>query len=197
MLSIRRVAMKRNHLILIAVLVACGVVVGVGAVATQRIMGDDITVSIDAVPAAVKATILAQAQGNAIREIEMETENGQTVYEAEVIIDGQETDILVAADGTLLGTEVDDEADDDDDEDEDEEEQDVLMSLEELPEAVRATLLKEAPNAEIKELEKETEDGRTQYAADVVIDGQLFDIEIAPDGTLLQKEVEDENEDDD
>ena len=184
--------MKRNHLILIAVLVACGVVVGVGAVATQRMMDDDIEVSIDAVPAAVKATILAQAQGNAIREIEMETEDGQTVYEAEVIIDGQETDILVAADGTLLGTEVDDEADDDDEDGED-----VQVSLEELPDAVRATLMEEAPNAEIKELEKETEDGRTQYAADVVIDGQLFDIEIAPDGTLLQKEVEDENEDDD
>jgi len=184
--------MKRNHLILIAVLVACGVVVGVGAVATQRMMDDDIEVSIDAVPAAVKATILAQAQGNAIREIEMETENGQTVYEAEVVIDGQETDILVAADGTLLGTEVDDE---DDDDDEDEDGEDVQVSLEELPEAVRATLMEEAPNAEIKELEKETEDGREQYAADVVIDGQLFDIEIAPDGTLLQKEPEDEDDD--
>jgi len=184
--------MKRNHLILIAVLVACGVVVGVGAVATQRMMDDDIEVSIDAVPAAVKATILAQAQGNAIREIEMETENGQTVYEAEVVIDGQETDILVAADGTLLGTEVDDE---DDDDDEDEDGEDVQVSLEELPEAVRATLMEEAPNAEIKELEKETEDGREQYAADVVIDGQLFDIEIAPDGTLLQKELEDEDDD--
>jgi len=191
-LALRRIAMKRNHLILIAVLVACGVVVGVGAVATQRMMDDDIEVSIDAVPAAVKATILAQAQGNAIREIEMETENGQTVYEAEVVIDGQETDILVAADGTLLGTEVDDE---DDDDDEDEDGEDVQVSLEELPEAVRATLMEEAPNAEIKELEKETEDGREQYAADVVIDGQLFDIEIAPDGTLLQKELEDEDDD--
>lgn len=188
--------MKRKHLIMTAVLVICGVVVGVGAVATQRMMDDDITVSIDAVPTAVKATILAQAQGNAIREIEMDTENGRTVYEAEVVIDGQETDIRVAADGTLLGAELDDEGDDEDDEDEaeDEDGDEVQVSLEGLPEAVRATLLKEAPNAQIKELEEETEDGRTQYAADVVIDGRLFDIEIAPDGTLLQKKAEAEDD---
>ena len=182
--------MKRKNVVLVAVLVIAGVVVGIGAVATTRMANEDILVSIDAVPALVRATILAEAQGNAIQEIEMETADGQTVYEAEVVIDGQETDILVAADGTLLGTEVDDE-----DDDEDEDDEDVQVSLDDLPEAVRATLLQEAPNAEIKELELETEDGRAQYAADVVIDGQVFDIEIAPDGTLLQKEVDDEDDD--
>ena len=180
--------MKRKNVVLVGILVIAGVVVGIGAVATQRMTDEDVEVSIDAVPAAVRATILAEAQGNTIQEVEMENENGQTVYEAEVIIDGQEIDILVAADGTLLGTEIDDE-------DEQENDDDVEVSLDGLPEAVRVTLLKEAPNAEIKEIELETEDGRTQYAADVVIDGQVFDIEIAPDGTLLQKEVE--NEDDD
>lgn len=182
--------MKRKNLVLVGVLVIAGVVVGIGAVATVKMSDEDIQASIDAVPAAVRATILAEAQGSAIREIEMETKNGQTVYEAEVVIDGQETDILVAADGTLLGTEVDDE-----DEDEDADDGDVQVALDDLPAAVRATLLKEAPNGEIKDLEMETEDGRTQYAADVVIDGQVFDIEIAPDGTLLQKQVDDEDDD--
>lgn len=190
--------MKRKYLVLIGSLVVAGLALGVGAVAVQRMADDDINVSIDAVPAAVKATILAQAQGNAIREIEMETKNGVTVYEAEVIIDGQETDILVAADGKLLSTEVEDEEGDDEDEadDEDEDEDEEQASLAELPEAVRATLEKVAPNGEIRELERETEDGRIQYAADVVIDGQVFDIEIAPDGTLLQKKVEGEEDDD-
>lgn len=183
--------MKRKHLILIGLLVVAGVALGIGAVATQKMMDDEIEVSIDAVPPAVKATILAQANGNAVKEIEMETEDGRTVYEAEIVIDGQETDIVVAADGTLLGNKVDDDEEGDDEEEEDE----VQVSLAELPEAVRATLVKEAPNAEIKELERETEDGQTLYSADVVIDGQAFEIEIAPSGTLLNKQMQ--NEDDD
>jgi uncharacterized membrane protein YkoI len=189
-------AMKHKHMVLIGVLLGAGVVVGIGAVATQRMAGGDVEVSIDAVPAAAKATILAQAQGNVIQEIEAETENGVTVYEAEVLIDGKETDILVAADGTLLGTEVDDEDEEaGDDEEEDEDEADVKVSLADLPDAVRATLDEVAPGAEIKDLELETEDGRSQYAVDAVIDGQVFDIEIAPDGTLLQKELEAEDDD--
>ncbi len=183
--------MKRKNAALVAVLVVAGVVVGIGAVATTRMMDEDIAVSIDAVPAVVKATILAEAHGHVIREIEMATKKGQAVYEAEIIVDGRETDILVAADGTLLGTEMDDEDEQGDDEDADD--GDVQVSLDDLPQAVRTTLLKEAPNAQIEELELETEDGRTQYAADVVIDGQVFDIEIAPDGTLLQKVADEED----
>ncbi|MHC4500049.1 MAG: PepSY domain-containing protein, partial [Planctomycetota bacterium] len=74
---------------------------------------DEEQVSIDQVPAVVKATILKEAQGGTIKEIERETEDGKTLYEAEVIINGQEVEIEVAADGTLLGKEVEDEDDDD------------------------------------------------------------------------------------
>jgi uncharacterized membrane protein YkoI len=185
--------MKRKHLILIGVLVVAGLALGVGTVATQRMADDDIEVSIDAVPAAVKATILAQAGGNPINEIEMETENGVTIYEAEVVVDGRETDIRVDSEGNLLGTKVEDE-EEGDDEDEEGDDDEGQVSLSDLPTAVLATLQQEAPNAQIEELELETENGRTQYAADVVIDGQTFDIEIAPDGTLLTKEVESEND---
>jgi uncharacterized membrane protein YkoI len=182
--------MIRKHKTLLGVLLVVGLILGVGAVATQRMISDDVEVSIDAVPAAVKATILAQAQGNAVREVEMETENGQTVYEAEVVIGGKEVEIRVAADGTLLGQEVDDE-----DDDEDDDENEVQVSLSDLPEAVKATLLKEAGGAEVKEIEKEIENGREVYSAEVMIDGQEVEFEIAPDGTLLGREVEDEDDD--
>lgn len=186
--------MIRKHRRLLGVLLAVGLMLGVGAVATQRMMQDDIELSIDAVPAAVKATILAQAQGNAVREVEMETENGQTIYEAEVVIGGKEVEIQVAANGALLGQEMDDE-DGDDDEADDDDENEVQVSLAEVPAAVSKTLNEVAAGAEIKEIELETENGRTQYAIDAVIDGQTYDIEIAPDGKLLQKEVEDEDDD--
>ena len=87
-------------------------------------------ITLDEAPAAVQATIKTEAQGGSIEEIERETENGKTVYEADVIINGQEVEIKVAPDGTLLGKEVedddddDDEGDDDDDDDDDDDEDD-------------------------------------------------------------------------
>ena len=167
------------------VMVFAGLALSIGAVALKKTAEQEKEVSIDQVPDAVKATILAQ--GGTIKEIEMETKNGQTVYEADVIIDGQKIEVKVAADGTLLGKKVDD----DDDEDEDEQE----VSLNEVPEVVKATILKEADGAEIGEVVKETEDGQIVYEAEFVINGQEVEIEVAADGTLLEKEIE--NDDDD
>ena len=69
-------------------------------------------VTIDQVPAAVKATILKEAGDHKITEIEKETKDGKTIYEAEWVADGKEIEIKVAEDGTLLGKETED-ADDD------------------------------------------------------------------------------------
>lgn len=190
--------MNTKHLRLLIVLGIAGLALCLGVVATQRIVEGERTVSLADVPDAVRATIVAQARGHTINEIEMETENGQTVYEAEVIAGGRTTDIKVKADGTLLGTESDkDEGDDADeaDDEEGEDEQDELVSLAQTPEAVKATLAKEAAGAEIKEIEKETENGQSIYSVEVLLNGQEVDLEIAPDGTFLGKEVEDTDDD--
>lgn len=79
---------------------------------------DEEQVSIDQVPTAVKTTILKEAKGGTIKKIERETEDGKTIYEAEAIINGQEVEIKVAADGKLLSKKVED-ADDEDDDDDD------------------------------------------------------------------------------
>jgi len=100
--------MKRRYIMLAIVLAGAGLAVGIGAAATQQLGEDEVAVSIDQVPAAVKAALLAHAEGGTINEIEMETEKGQVVYEAEVVINGKEVDIEVAADGTVLGKEADD-----------------------------------------------------------------------------------------
>jgi len=70
-------------------------------------------VSIDQVPAVVRATILKEAGSGKIEKIVTENEDGQTIYEAEVIMDGKEFDVKVAADGSLV-KEAEDEADDKD-----------------------------------------------------------------------------------
>jgi len=123
---------KHWKLVGIMVMVVAGLALCIGAVANKQVAEQAKTLSVDQVPAAVKATILAQ--GGTIEEIEMKTEDGQTVYEAEVVIDGQEKDVKVAADGTVLSQKVDDddeedeadddEGDDDEDENDDEDEDD-------------------------------------------------------------------------
>ena len=116
------------------VLVAIGAILTAWDVARaeEKEGGDDEKkLTIDQVPAPVKATILKEAGNNEIKEIEKETENGQTVYEAEWVADGKEVDIKVAPDGKLLKKEIEDEdgdeakdEDEDDDEDDDDEDDD-------------------------------------------------------------------------
>ena len=75
---------------------------------------DGVTVTLDQVPAAVKATIEKAAQGGKITEIEREGEGDKAVYEADVTIEGKEYEIQVAADGKLISKKL--ETDEDDDE---------------------------------------------------------------------------------
>jgi len=97
------------------------------------------TVSLKDLPRAVRAAIKKHAAGGKITEIVKETVKGKLVYEAEVLLNGRELDILVSAKGKYLGTEKEeetkahhdeddqenhDEDDDDDDDDDDEEDDD-------------------------------------------------------------------------
>ena len=66
-----------------------------------------------------------------------------------------------------------------------------------LPKSVRKTLRREAAGGKIEEIEKEQENGKTVYEAEVEIDGQEYEIEIAGDGTLLSKVFEEDDEKDD
>jgi len=76
--------------------------------------GDQV-VTLDQVPTAVRATILAHADAGTITQIESETEDGARIYSVEYS-DGE---FGVAADGTFLGMEDDDGPDGDDEQDED------------------------------------------------------------------------------
>ena len=132
--------------------------------------------TLDQVPAAVRATIEKEAKGAEIKEIEKEDEDGKLVYEAEFVRDGKETEIKVDPAGKLLSTEVE-------------------LTLAEVPAAVKATILKEAKGAAIKEVEKETKDGKTAFEAEFVVDGKEVEIMVDPAGKLLSREVEDEEDD--
>lgn len=115
-------------------------------------------------------------------------------YEIEAKLNGKEKEILVATSGKIMGREEDDD-DDDDDGDDGEDEQEI--SLDQVPAAVKATILAEAKGAQIKEVERETKSGKTVYEAEWVEDGKEIEVKVAADGTLLKKEIEEEDDDDD
>jgi uncharacterized membrane protein YkoI len=139
-------------------------------------------------PGAVQKTFKREAPGITIKEVEQEIEDGKTYYEAEVKIDGKAYEIEVAEDGTLIEKaleEVSSEA------------EEVEMKLSDSPEAVQKTMKREAGNTTIEVVEKETTGGKTVYEAEARIDGKSYEIEVAEDGTLISKALEDESDEDD
>ncbi len=190
--------MLRRHWKLsgIIVVILAGLTLSLGALAGRQNAQQEKRISMDQVPETVRATLLSQ--GGTIEGIEMETENGRTIYEADVTVDGQKVEMKVAADGSLIGREVDDEDNDeegDNGDQESEDEEEAPLSIDQVPDVVKATLLREAQGGTIKEIEQENEDGQIAYGAEVVIHGQEFDLKVAPDtGELLSKEVENERD---
>jgi len=86
------------------------------------VWAEDKKITLDQLPAAVKAAALKQANGVAISEIEEETKKGKTVYEVKF----GDTEVTFDANGTVLSSKVekDDEEEDEDEEDEEDEDED-------------------------------------------------------------------------
>ena len=79
----------------------------------------------------------------------------------------------------------------------DDDEKEVKVKLKDCPKVVQKTLKRESKGGEIEEIVKETEDGKVVYEAEVEIDGKEYEIEVAEDGTLLSKVLEDDDDEDD
>ena len=65
-----------------------------------------------------------------------------------------------------------------------------------LPKPVLKTLKREARGGEIEEIEKETEGEKVVYEAEVEFGEKEYEIEIAEDGKLLSKVLEEDEDDD-
>ncbi len=82
-------------------------------------------VSLEDIPDAVKATILAEilreVDGLKLEEIEREMKDGNTVYEAEFEYEGKDIELKIAANGKLLDRQVERDDDDDGEDDDDDE----------------------------------------------------------------------------
>jgi hypothetical protein len=75
-----------------------------------------------------------------------------------------------------------------------EEGDEVKVKFDDCPAAVKATITKEAEGAKVDSVDKETDDGKTIYEADAVINGQNYEIKVYEDGKLLSKKIDNEDE---
>jgi uncharacterized membrane protein YkoI len=77
---------------------------------------NEITITMDQLPAPVKATLQRESNGGSISEIEQEEKEGKPVYEADAMIGDKKYEIKVADDGTLIKKKLDDGKDEKEDE---------------------------------------------------------------------------------
>ena len=149
-------------------LIASAMAVGAGQI-------DELKIGLTDCPVAVQRTLKRESFNNEIKSVFKEGEEDEAVYEAEVTVDGKNYEIRVAADGTLLEKEW--------------EEEDERLMLSECPPAVQKMFRQEAFGARITFVEKETVYGRVIYEADAVIDGNVYEIKVAAEGALISKKL--------
>ena len=68
-------------------------------------------------------------------------------------------------------------------------EQEELVTIDEVPEAVRATIRRESAGGVVEEIQKETEPGEVEYDVDIVKGGQKISLDIAENGSVMERKV--------
>ena len=71
--------------------------------------GHETKIKFSEAPAAVQATLKKESNNAAIDEVDKETDDGKTIYETDVTVDGKTWEIKVAEDGSLISKKVEEE----------------------------------------------------------------------------------------
>lgn len=138
-------------------------------------------------PDAVVAAVQAMFPGAAIDESKQEEEDGVMLYEVEIEQNGQELELTITPEGTVV-------------------EQEQEITVQELPEAAQQAVA----GAEIEEVSKEINYYRIKdkqieklaapevcYEATIEKDGKTTEIKFAADGTVVKEEAGDDEDADD
>jgi hypothetical protein len=64
------------------------------------------------------------------------------------------------------------------------------VPLDKLPGAVRATVERETKGGKIKDIETDHEGGQLIYEVEFTLDGNDWELDIAPDGKLLERRLD-------
>jgi hypothetical protein len=153
--------MKTKYL---AAFVATGLLLaGLAAAQEKKIKRSDL-------PPAVEKTVVAQSAGATIKSFSSEIEDGQTFYEAEMMVNGHSKDVLIAADGTVAEVE-------------------EQVALDSLSAEVKAGLQAKTGKGKITKVESITKkDKLVAYEAQVDTGGKKSEVQVGPDGKPLDHE---------
>ncbi|MCS7081299.1 MAG: hypothetical protein NZ585_14790 [Chloracidobacterium sp.] len=117
-------------------------------------------------PAPVRKTVEEQARGGRIRGVGAEVEDGTTVYEAELVVNGRKRDVRIDEAGTVL--EIEEE-----------------LPVGELPEKVKAAATQAG---RILKAESVTKDGKIVcYEIDVKARGKKSELKLSPEGERIER----------
>jgi len=142
----------------------------VGLVLVQGAVAQEKKIKRSELPAAVEKTVAEQSKGATIRGFNQEQENGQTTYEAELIVNGRSKDVQMDANGTILEVE-------------------EQVDFQALPAEVQAGLQAKAGSGKITKVESITKkDKLVAYEAKVLTDGKKSEVQVGPDGKPLDHE---------
>lgn len=132
---------------------------------TASVTASERRVAMADLPGPVQEAVREHTKGLEVIELAEETEDGETLYEVEVRVDGRTRDILFDATGKVV-------------------EDEMEVALDSIPEAARAALEQAAAGGEIKKVEAVTKDGITVYEAK---DGKKSEVVVEADGTTQEQ----------
>ena len=137
------------------------IALGAGAAEKQVAMKD--------LPPAVQKTIQDQTKGAEIKGITRETEKGKTTFEVETLVAGKHRDFDLDASGAVI--EVEEET-----------------TLDALPVAAKAAIVKKAASGKIALVETVTRGAATSYEATYTSrNGKKHEFSVKPDGTEIKE----------
>jgi uncharacterized membrane protein YkoI len=153
--------MKTNYLVALA---ASGLLLaGIASAQEKKIQRSDL-------PPAVEKTVAAQSAGATIRGFSTEKENGQTLYEVELMVNGHSKDISMAANGSIVEVE-------------------EQVAMDSLSAEVKVGLQAKAGKGKILKVESLTKkDKLVAYEAQVDTNGKKSEVQVGPDGKPLAHE---------
>ncbi len=121
-------------------------------------------------PASVEKTVEEQSKGATIHGFSEEKENGQTMYEVEMVVNGHSKDVQMDANGAVIEIE-------------------EQVDLQAMSAEVRAGLQAKAGKGKIMKVESITKKGKlVAYEAQIVTHGKKSEVQFGPDGKLLDHE---------
>jgi hypothetical protein len=150
--------------------IKCALVVAAVLLCATFAVSEEKKINRSDLPPAVEKTVASQSEGAIIRGFTQEKENGQTFYEAEMMVNGHTKDVRIDSNGGVA--EVEEE-----------------VTMESLPGVVKDGLQAKAGKGKLAKVESLTRrDKLVAYEAVVQKNGKKSEIQVGPDGKPLDHE---------